>query len=129
MTKTSKKEIQFVNNLKPLFPNYLFLGSKLENTPWKSINATRGVSKAITLDGQYRSIEFEIIKGIRCRCDQHSIFKSMDRLKSSDRAKIESGPFSKFIYSVEKIDDINHVWVLIDLLQQRIRTSISANHL
>ena len=103
MKKTSKKGVKFVNDLIPLFPGYLFLGSELENIPWKSINATRGVSKAITLDGQFRSIEFEIIKGIRSRCDQNGILKSMERVKASDRARIESGPFAEFICSVEKI--------------------------
>ena len=129
MIKTSKRGIKFVNNLKPLFPSYLFLGSELEKIPWRSINATRGVSKAVTLDGQYRSIEFEIIKGIRSRCDQNGILKSMERVKASDRARIESGPFAEFICSVEKTEDSNRAWVLIDLLQQQTRTTISANNL
>ena len=73
MKKTSKKGVKFVNDLIPLFPGYLFLGSELENIPWKSINATRGVSKAIKLDGQYRSIRYEIIKVIKSRCDQNDI--------------------------------------------------------
>ena len=129
MKKTSKKGVKFVNNLIPLFPGYLFLGSKLENIPWKSINATRGVSKAITLDGQYRSIRYEIIKGIKSRCDQNDILKSMEHIKASDRARIESGPFADFICSVEKIDDRNRAWVLIDLLQQQTYTIISSNNL
>ena len=87
------------------------------------------MSKAITLDGQYRSIRYEIIKGIKSRCDQNDILKSMEHIKASDRARIESGPFADFICSVEKIDDRNRAWVLIDLLQQQTYTIISSNNL
>ena len=62
--KNDEKEIKFVNDLKPLFPSYLFVEMELDDIPLKSINATRGVSKAVTLDGQYRAIDPEIIKGI-----------------------------------------------------------------
>ena len=127
--KTSKKGVKFVNNLKPLFQSYLFLGTRLENIPWKSINATRGVSKAITLDGQYRCIASEIIEGIRSRCDQNGVLGSMDGVKAGDRARIERGPFADFICSVEKIDDCNRAWVLIDILHQRTRTAVSPNNL
>lgn len=127
--KTSKKGIKFVNDLKPLFPSYLFLGTGLESIPWKSINSTRGVSKVITLDGKYRSVASEIIEGIRSRCDQNGVLEKMDMIKANDRAKIERGPFADFICSVEKIDSSNRSWVLIDFLQQRTRTVLSVSNL
>ena len=40
--KTSKRGIKFVND-NSLFPGYIFIGTKLDNIPWKSVNGTRGV--------------------------------------------------------------------------------------
>ena len=120
LIRTSKKKSKFVNSLKPLFPNYLFIGTLLEEIPWKSINATRGVAKAVTLDGQYRKIAPEIIEGIMSRCDENHVLDSIDSVKASDRARIKRGPFADFICNVEKIDGYNRAWVLIDILQQKL---------
>ena len=38
-----------MDKLKPLFPGYFFMGTDLNQIPWNNINATRGVSKAVTL--------------------------------------------------------------------------------
>ena len=123
--KTSKRGVRFVEELKPLFPSYLFLGAKKSDIPWRSINATRGVSKTVTLDGCYRPIALEIIESIRRRCDQNDILQSMDHIKIGDRVKIERGPLANFICNVDKIADNERVWVLIDILQQQTRTEVS----
>ena len=73
------------------------MGTELDNIPWKSVNATRGVSKTVTLDGIYRSIDISIIEGIKCRCDQSGVLQVMDNIASGDRVKIEIGPFADFI--------------------------------
>lgn len=127
--KTSKQRAKFVNNFKPLFPGYLFLGTELDHPPWKSINATRGVSKAITLDGQYRSISNEIIEGIKSRCDQNGVIKPVNEVSAGDTVRIGKGPFTDFICKVEKIADKERVWVLINILQQQIRAAVSQNDL
>ena len=129
MIKTSKRGAKFINILKPLFPSYLFLGTELNEIPWKSINATRGVSKAVTLDGRYRAVTNEIIEGIRCRCDQNGILKPIDEIQEGDRVKIERGPFTDFICSVDNIADNYRAWVLINILQQQTRAKVSLNNL
>ena len=129
IVKTSRNRGKFVNNLKPLFPGYLFLGTKIDKVPWKSINATRGVSKAVTLDGQYRAISNKIISSIKCRCDQNDVLKKMDNIEVDDRVKIESGPFADFVCKVDKIADRERAWVLIEFIQQNMRTEIALNNL
>lgn len=127
--KTTKIGIKFINRQKPLFPGYLFLGTALDDIPWKSVNATRGVSKAITLDGHYRAIPAEIVLTIKSRCDQNDVLLLMDNIAAGDRVKIEKGPFSDFICNVEKIDDRKRAWVLIEILQQQTRTAVSLGDL
>ena len=105
------------------------MGTELDSIPWKSVNSTRGVSKAITLDGNYRPVDTQIIEGIKCRCDQSDVLQSIDKIASGDRVKIKSGPFTDFICNVEKVADRDRAWVLINILQQRIRTKVALNDL
>ena len=127
--RTSKRRGKFVNHTTPLFPGYLFMGTMTNRIPWKSINATRGVAKAITLDGRFRSINHDIIEGVKCRCDANGVLKKLNEIKSGDRARIEKGPFAEFICKVDEIADNKRAWVLINMLQQRVRLSVSINEL
>ena len=61
--KTTKKNGKFLDITAPLFPGYLFMGTSIDPIPWKTINGTRGISKAVTLDGVYRPISAHIIDG------------------------------------------------------------------
>ena len=129
IAKTSKKGIKFINELKPLFPNYLFMVTELTKIPWKSINSTRGVSKAVTFDGAYRIVDAAIINEIKLRCDHIGIFRKLDDISAGDRVKIERGPFADFICDVDKISESNRAWVLIDILHQKIKAKIALSDL
>ena len=53
----------------------------------------------------------------------------MDYVVSGDRVKIERGPFSEFICTVDEVEDGQRAWILIDLLQQQVRAEVSLNNL
>ena len=122
--KTSTIAHKFVTNTKPLFPSYLFIGTWSETPAWKSINSTRGVSKAVTLDGTYRPICNDLIDDLKSRCDINGVLKPDTNIKPGDFVKIKLGPINTFVGEVEKIDERQRVWLLINLLQQTTRTSI-----
>ena len=113
----------------PLFPGYLFLGASIRPIPWKSINGTRGVSSAVTLDGVFRPINARIIEGLQQRCDKHGVFQNLRDIEVGDRVKIERGPFADFLCTVENIQDDQRALVLINLLQQQPRAKVSLNDL
>ena len=129
MIKTSKKGRKFVQNKIPLFPNYLFIGSKLKLLPWKSINSTRGVAKAVTMDGVYRAIKVELIEGLKSRCDMGNVIRTEVDISCGDTVKIEQGPLAEFICKVDKFADGERVWVLIDIMQQQARTLVATRKL
>ncbi len=122
--KTTKKNGKFLDAKAPLFPGYLFMGTSRDPVPWKSINGTRGISRAVTLDGVYRSVSAYIIEGLQHRCDERGVFRSLNDIGLGDRAKIEQGPFAEFVCSVEQIKDDQRAWVLIDLLQQQTKVEV-----
>ena len=101
------------------------MGTSIDPVPWKSINGTRGVSKAVTLDGIYRPVSTHIIEGLQSRCDEHGVLRQLNDIVAADRAKIERGPFADFICTVDDIHDDQRAWVLIDLLQQQIKAEVA----
>ena len=123
--KTTKKNGKFFDAKAPLFPGYLFMRAAVDPVPWNSVNGTRGISMAVTLDGVYRPVSTHIIEGLQCRCDDYSVIQSLDDIFPGDRVKIERGPFAEFICTVEQIKDGQRAWVLIDLLQQQTRGEVS----
>ena len=129
MIKTTKKNGKFVDIKVPLFSGYLFMGTSMDPVPWKSVNGTRGISAAVTLDGVYRPVNRDIIEGLHCRCNDGGVIQSLNDIVPGDRVKVEKGPFAEFICSVEKIRDDQRAWVFIDLLQQATRIAVSMNDL
>jgi len=123
--KTTKNNGKFLDIKTPLFPGYLFMGTSLEPVLWKSVNGTRGISKAVTLDGLYRSVNSCIIEGLQHRCDQYGVLRQLNDIVAADRVKIERGAFAEFISTVDQIKDHKRAWVLIDLLQQQTRIDVS----
>ena len=125
ITKTTKKKGKFLDITAPPFPGYLFMGTSIDPVPWKSINGTRGVSKAVTLDGIYRPVSTHIIEGLQSRCDEHGVLRQLNDIVAADRVKIERGPFAEFICTVDQIKDDQRAWVLIDILKQQIKAEVS----
>ncbi|MDC3129305.1 transcriptional activator RfaH [Paracoccaceae bacterium] len=125
ISKTTQKKGKFLDTKVPLFPGYIFMGTSVDPIPWKSINGTRGISKAVTLDGIYRSINALIIEGLQHRCDKHGVLRRLNDIVATDRIKIERGPFAEFICTVEQIKDDQRALVLIDILQQQTRAEVS----
>ena len=129
ITKTTKKNGKFLETKAPLFPGYLFMGTSIDPVPWKSVNGTRGISKAVTLDGVYRPVNHNIIEGLQCRCGEGGVIQSLNDVIPGDRVKIERGPFAEFICTVERLQDDQRALVLIDLLQQKTRSEVSINNI
>ena len=129
ITKTTKKNGKFLDGKTPLFPGYLFLGTSIDPVPWKSVNGTRGISAAVTLDGVYRPVNNNIVEGLQRRCDDGCVIQSLSDIVPGDRVKIERGPFAEFICTVDDIQDNRRAWVLIDLLQRQTRSAVSLNDL
>ena len=127
--KTTKKNGKFLDGKVPLFPGYLFMATSIDPIPWKSINGTRGISAAVTLDGVYRPVNPDIIEGLQRRCDYGGVIQSLNDIAPSDRVKVEKGPFAEYICTVESIKDDRRAWILIDLLQRKTRSEVSMNDL
>ena len=127
--KTIKKNGKFFNKTIPLFNGYLFMGTSIDPVPWKSVNGTRGISRAVTLDGVFRPVNTNIVEGLQYRCNENDVIQRLNDIVAGDRVKIERGPFADFICTVDEIEDSRRAWVLIGLLQQQTRAEVSLGDL
>ena len=110
--------------LRPLFPMYLFMSTSIDPVPWKSVNGTRGVAKAVTFDGIFRPINTRIIEGLQQRCNENGVVQHLGDIGLGDLVKIERGPFAEFICTVDQIKNDKRVLVLIDILQQQTKAEV-----
>ena len=97
--------------------------------PLSSVNSTRGISKAVTLDGIYRNVGNKIIEGLKSKCNESGVIDKFHDIAPGDRVRIENGPFANFICNVDKIIDGKRAWILIELMQQKTRFDFSLEDL
>ena len=121
--QTRRDAQRFRTKTQPLFPGYLFIGLSDAAPSWRSINATQGVSRVVSLDGQYRPVPEALIAGIKARCNSDGVFQATEPLSEGDQVQIQRGPFASFIAEVDSLAPDQRVWVLIDLLGQKSRIS------
>lgn len=122
--ETRRLGTRFVTKHLPLFPGYLFLGLNASAPPWRSLNATQGVSRCVSLDGTYRPLPNGLIADLQKRCDQDGIYHPQDTLSEGDIVAIETGPFAGVIAEIENMAPEKRAWVLIDLLGQKSRVAV-----
>lgn len=125
---TRRKSSKFVSDLKPLFPGYMFVSFMSGLSPWRKINSTIGVSKLVTSGGAPRSVPTQLINELMFRCDPEGILLPPKILNTGDCVEMLTGPFAKFIATIEKVEPNHRVWLLIEFLGQKTRLQVDGDH-
>ena len=126
---TRRKASRFVNDLKPLFPGYMFLSVESEMAPWRTINSTIGVSRLVSFEGKPKPLPLQIVSGLMLRCDGAGKILPPKTLSVGDSVELLTGPFANFIATVDTIDPEQRIWVLMDFMGQRTRMQITHDQL
>ncbi len=126
---TKRKATRFVNDLRPLFPGYLFVETEPSPIHWRAIKGTMGVSKLVSFDGVPRAVPADLISGLQARCDESGRLRTHDGVTIGDEVTLLSGPFANFIATVEQIDRDRRVWVLMDFMGQKSRIPLNADQI
>ena len=74
METTKRKPMNFITELAPLFPGYIFVFFDLKAFNWSSINNTIGVSKLLTNNNIPRSIPYNFIIPQKTRDENNKLF-------------------------------------------------------
>ncbi|MDA9178362.1 transcriptional activator RfaH [Amylibacter sp.] len=118
---TSRRTSRFINTSKPLFPGYMFIKFDRTESVWHKINSTYGVSRLITFNSILKSIPTIFVDHLMKRYDSSGNLLPIKKLKKGDQVKLLKGPFANFIATVEKYEDDQRIWVLMDLMGRKTK--------
>ena len=121
----SKIQNKFKEIIKPVFPGYIFVAINLEEKNWHKINNTRGISRILVFGNEIPLIRCELIKELKYRFSPNNNPRTVDQIKIGMNAEITNGPFAELTGKIEKIDAMQRVWVLLDILGTQRRVSIN----
>jgi transcriptional antiterminator RfaH len=113
---TLRKTSRFVASNKPLFPGYMFISFDKSKSKWHKINNTYGVSRLITFNSILKSIPTTFVENLMMRYDLSGNLLPVEKLKKGDQVKVLKGPFANIIATVEKYEDDQRIWILMDLM-------------
>jgi len=131
---TKRKGKIFQQQIRPLFPGYLFVQIDPHQGPWRQVNSTRGVACLVRLGAEPSVVPNEIVEALMARCDKKSILRQTSETRSSllhagNQAKVTQGPFSGFIATISDIEPNNRINILIEIMGQTTKVAINAGAL
>ena len=126
---TLRKSSRFVSSNKPLFPGYMFVSFDKTETKWHKINNTYGVSRLITFNSILKSIPTTFVENLMKRYDLSGNLLPVEKLNKGDQVKILNGPFANFIATVEKYEDDQRIWILMDLMGRKSKIQATTDKL
>ena len=65
-----------------------------------------------------------LIAGLRARCDSVGKVVPLEDFEAGQSEKMHSGPFAKFIATVEQMASDARVWVLLDFMGKATRVKV-----
>jgi len=120
MRRTRRCQGKFRDELRALFPGYLFVSACSHLARWRSIGSTLGVQRIVGFGGDGPSrVSSELIAGLKQRCDDLGKVHA-PALSAGNTVRILSGPFAEFVGSVERIPSERRIWILLELIGRRV---------
>ena len=126
---TSRNASRFINANRPLFPGYMFITFDRAETKWHKINNTYGVSRLVTFNSTIKSIPDIFVNNLMKRYDLSGNLLPIKKLKKGNQVKLIKGPFANFAATVEKYEDDQRIWVLMDLMGRKSKIQATTDAL
>ncbi|MDX1490587.1 MAG: transcription/translation regulatory transformer protein RfaH [Pseudohongiellaceae bacterium] len=109
--KVLRGKVQTVHT--PLFPGYLFI--RLDDTSnWRSLSATRGVTKLVSFNGKPHPVPDALIEGLRQRLEQQ---EATPVFKPGEKVMVQQGAFKHIEAIVKAVTPDERIIVLLNILQ------------
>lgn len=109
---------------KPLFPGYLFVRVDVEQY-LRPINATRGVSRLVSMDGKDPvRVPTTIIVDLQSQTNDGDWLPKLEKFEIGQGVEIVSGPFAGFQARISAISEVDRIFVLLDMIGRLTRISV-----
>jgi transcription elongation factor/antiterminator RfaH len=113
----------------PFFPRYLFVVLDLDRDQWRSVNGTFGVSRLVMRGELPEPVPRGVVETLLAAADARGILHLADRLKIGSPVRMLAGPFAEQLATLEHLDDLGRVRVLVDMLGRQVSISTAAKDL
>lgn len=120
---TIRRNNRFQTILKPLFPGYIFIGVDRDDGAFRSVNATRGVTKLISTGNTPTAVPSDIMAAFQQRFGNDGIDAESETVQGGDRVRLASGPFTDLIAEVETVHAEQRIWLLLEVMGRKTRIS------
>src|SRR5215472_5392753 len=107
----------------PLFPRYLFVVLDLKRDPWLSVRSTVGVSRLFTQDGRPVPVPVGVVEALIAQSDGN-VTRLDAHLVKGQQVRVLSGPFADFIGTLERLDAVGRVQVLLEMMGTAVPVSL-----
>ncbi len=125
LQETTKRATgEFVTQLRPLFPGYIFIALNIRQGSWRAVNSTYGVSRLVTVSNQPTRVPLDLMTALMQRCDAQGKLLPPKILKPGDPVTLTKGPFTDFVGIVESLVPDQRIWVMLELLGTQRRVSV-----
>ena len=109
---------------KPLFPGYLFVGVN-EEQYLRPVNATRGVSKLVSMDGKEPvRVPEKLIGDLQLQTKNGDWAPELEQFEVGQGVEIISGPFAGFRARISAVSEADRIYVLLDMIGQLTKISV-----
>ena len=116
---------KMVQEIKPLFTNYLFARLDMEVHYYK-VKWTRGVNRILGAGSEPVPISEKVIQTIKERMGKDDLVKLEDDWREGDPVRIHSGPFKELTGIFQKkMSDNGRVRILLNLIGMEVPVQIS----
>lgn len=123
---TVRKSQKFTIERRPFFPGYAFVALDTDAGPWRSVNATYGVSRILCFGHKPAPVPDRLIAELRHRCDPRSQTLAPHDLVVGDSVRVAAGPFVDFVGRILEVEPDRRIWVLLELLGGGTRVCLEA---
>jgi transcription elongation factor/antiterminator RfaH len=125
---TIEKTIRHARQLRtvraPLFPRYVFIILDPGRDRWLSVQSTVGVSSLYTCEGRPIPVPAGIVETLLENTDEANLTLFSSGLTAGQSVRILSGPFASFVGTLERLDAVGRVRVLLHMMGSAVPVAL-----
>jgi transcriptional antiterminator RfaH len=110
----------------PLFPRYLFVGAKPEQS-WAPVRSTVGVASLVKFGGTYATVPQSLIDVLSSGAEEPQVHRPL--FTQGQKLRIDAGPYASLEAVFEMEEGADRAMVLLDLLGRQSRVSVDVSQL
>jgi transcriptional antiterminator RfaH len=116
----------FVTQLRPLFPGYIFVAFDIAEVGWRRVKSTHGITQLVSFGTQPTPVPLDLISQLMLRCDHEGKLLPPKLLRLNDQVMLNTGPFADYVGTIEAIAPDRRIWVLMEIMGRQTRVSVTA---